>query len=83
MSRNAESLIAPYLTSLQNRVKGDGICIGSYPSLNKGVYVSLIGQDEQRIRQLGEEVAVEINGRIISEQEGEDLKRSKTPPLHE
>jgi hypothetical protein len=81
MCRNAESLIAPYLTSLQSRVKGDGISIGSYPSLDKGVYVSLIGLDEQRIRQLGEEVAVEINGRIVSEQECEDLKRSKTPPL--
>ncbi|KAG7095806.1 hypothetical protein E1B28_006506 [Marasmius oreades] len=40
-----ESMIAPYLTSLQARLKADGIQVGSYPVLNQGVFVSLIGRD--------------------------------------
>ncbi|KAL0066868.1 hypothetical protein AAF712_006063 [Marasmius tenuissimus] len=40
-----ESMIAPYLTSLQARVKADGIQVGSYPVLNQGVFVCLIGRD--------------------------------------
>ncbi|XP_006455316.1 hypothetical protein AGABI2DRAFT_153347 [Agaricus bisporus var. bisporus H97] len=40
-----ESLIAPYLTSLQLRLKPHGIQIGSYPILGQGVFVSLIGRD--------------------------------------
>ena len=51
-----ESNIAPYLTSLQKRVNSEGIRIGSYPLFLKGVYVSLIGRDEKRVRELGEEV---------------------------
>ncbi|KAK2463317.1 hypothetical protein APHAL10511_004628 [Amanita phalloides] len=39
-----ESMIAPYLTSLQSRLKARGIQIGSYPVLGKGVFVSLIGR---------------------------------------
>ncbi|KAF5348786.1 hypothetical protein D9756_009764 [Leucocoprinus leucothites] len=41
----AESLIAPYLTSLQARLKPNGIQVGSYPILGQGVFVSLIGRD--------------------------------------
>ena len=40
-----ESSIAPYLTALQERTKALGIRVGSYPLLQHGVYVSLIGQD--------------------------------------
>ncbi|KAK7049826.1 hypothetical protein VNI00_005256 [Paramarasmius palmivorus] len=40
-----ESMIAPYLTSLQARLKADSIQVGSYPVLNQGVFVSLIGRD--------------------------------------
>jgi hypothetical protein len=43
--RRPESLIAPYLTSLQLRLKPHGIQIGSYPILGQGVFVSLIGRD--------------------------------------
>ena len=55
--RQAESNIAPYLTQLQKRVQEDGIQVGSYPMLQRGVTVSLIGKDEQRIREIGEEVS--------------------------
>ncbi|PFH50841.1 hypothetical protein AMATHDRAFT_60323 [Amanita thiersii Skay4041] len=41
----AESMIAPYLTTLQARLKSRGIQVGSYPVLSKGVFVSLIGRD--------------------------------------
>ncbi|KAF8893021.1 Molybdopterin binding protein [Infundibulicybe gibba] len=40
-----ESMIAPYLTSLQARLKPHGIQVGSYPVLGEGVFVSLIGRD--------------------------------------
>lgn len=40
-----ESMIAPYLTSLQARLKPHGIQVGSYPVLGQGVFVSLIGRD--------------------------------------
>ncbi|EAU84070.1 hypothetical protein CC1G_06932 [Coprinopsis cinerea okayama7 len=40
-----ESMIAPYLTQLQERLKPHGIQVGSYPVLYKGVFVSLIGRD--------------------------------------
>jgi len=43
--RRPESMIAPYLTSLQSRLKPRGVQIGSYPLLGKGVFVSLIGRD--------------------------------------
>ena len=55
--RQAESNIAPYLTQLQKRVQEDGIQVGLYPVLQHGVTVSLIGKDEQRIREIGEEVS--------------------------
>ena len=64
-----ESSIAPYLTTLQARVKDAGVRVGSYPLLAKGVYVSLIGRDQERIQALGEEVAQEIQGRLVSEEE--------------
>ncbi|KAH8990740.1 MoaB/Mog domain-containing protein [Lactarius akahatsu] len=69
-----ESSIAPYLTSLQERVKEEGIRVGSYPLIRKGVYVSLIGQNEDRIRELGKEVEVNIQGRVVTEQEIREAK---------
>jgi len=38
-------LIAPYLTTLQTRLKPNGIQVGSYPILGQGVFVSLVGRD--------------------------------------
>ncbi|KAJ6618741.1 MoaB/Mog domain-containing protein [Mycena sp. CBHHK59/15] len=40
-----ESMIAPYLTKLQARLRPHGIQVGSYPVLGQGVFVSLIGRD--------------------------------------
>jgi len=40
-----ESMIAPYLTKLQTRLRPHGIQVGSYPALGQGVFVSLIGRD--------------------------------------
>lgn len=40
-------MVAPYLTSLQSRLKPYGIQIGSYPVIGKGVFVSLIGQSKR------------------------------------
>ena len=79
MSRLPESSIAPYLTSLQDRVKSEGVRVGSYPLLMKGVYVSLIGLDEKRVRYLSEEVGKEIQGRLVSEEEVREWKADKSP----
>ncbi|TFY53465.1 hypothetical protein EVG20_g10103 [Dentipellis fragilis] len=64
-----ESSIAPYLTELHQRVKKEGIRVGSYPLLLKGVYVSLIGLDEKRVRELGDEVQREVQGKLVTEEE--------------
>ncbi|TDL27990.1 Molybdopterin binding protein [Rickenella mellea] len=64
-----ESNIAPYLTSLQNRVKDAGVKIGSYPLIRKGVTVSLIGPDEAMVRELGVEVAKELKGEVVTEEQ--------------
>jgi len=69
-----ESNIAPFLTSLQARVKGEGIRIGSYPAFQLGVTVSLIGLDSDRLKELGKEVANELQGEVIAEERvGETL----------
>lgn len=60
-----ESNIAPFLTELQARVKNEGIRIGSYPQLSRGVYVSLIGPDEKRVREVGEDVIKELQGTVV------------------
>jgi len=52
-------------------VQPEGIRIGSYPVLQKGVYVSLIGADRNRLHNLGVEVEKEVQGRVVSEAEAE------------
>ena len=77
-----ESMIAPYLTSLQKRLKPHDIQVGSYPILFKGVFVSLIGRDLQHknkddpnaegrvwLAEVAQEVEREIGGRIVSDEE--------------
>lgn len=64
-----ESSIAPYLAELQGRVKKEGIRVGSYPFIMKGVFVSLIGRNERRVRELGKEVERHTQGRAVTEQE--------------
>ncbi|KAF8843534.1 Molybdopterin binding protein [Paxillus ammoniavirescens] len=73
-----ESSIAPYLTTLQKRVNSEGIRIGSYPLLQHGVYVSLIGVNRERVRELTEEVEREIQGRTVSDEEAEAKRRSSS-----
>ena len=69
-----ESSIAPYLTELQKRVKEEGIRVGSYPLPMRGAFVSLIGQDEGRIRELGKEVEGQTEGKVVTEQEVQETK---------
>jgi len=64
-----ESSIAPYLTQLQARTKAAGVRVGSYPLLMRGVYVALIGRDEEAVRTLATEVAEKLEGRVVSEEE--------------
>ncbi|CAE6483904.1 unnamed protein product [Rhizoctonia solani] len=59
--RLPESNIAPYLTSLQARVKSEDIQVGSYPTVGKGVTVSLIGRNSARLEELALEVAKEVS----------------------
>ena len=69
-----ESSIAPYLTELQKRVKLEGVRVGSYPLINKGVFVSLIGRNVGRVRELGKEVEEQTQGRAVTEQEVREAK---------
>ncbi|KAJ7135468.1 MoaB/Mog domain-containing protein [Mycena crocata] len=89
-----ESMIAPYLTKLQTRLKPHGIQVGSYPVLGQGVFVSLIGRDRPLttvtkaqnpdfqdgnenangppriwLAEVAGEVAHEVGGQIVSEEE--------------
>ncbi|KAF9788058.1 MoaB/Mog domain-containing protein [Thelephora terrestris] len=71
-----ESSIAPFLTALQERVKNDGIRIGSYPFFGRGVCVSLIGLDKPSILALGGEVIKETGGYIITEKELDEMRQA-------
>ena len=51
-----EGSIAPYLTELSKRVKSEGITVGSYPTFHKGVTVSLIGRNQEKVKEIGQEV---------------------------
>ncbi|KAK9899183.1 Molybdopterin binding protein [Cystobasidium minutum MCA 4210] len=62
-----ESNIAPFLTSLQARVKAEGIRVGSYPKLMQGVDVSLIGKDEARLEELAQECCKELSGEVVAQ----------------
>lgn len=86
-------MIAPYLTSLQERLKPHGIQVGSYPVLYQGVFVSLIGRDVEEngdgkgkvwLAEVAKEVENEIGGRITSEEDVAATKRAiaiQTEPL--
>ncbi|GAA5937076.1 flavin adenine dinucleotide pyrophosphatase [Sporobolomyces koalae] len=61
-----ESSISPFLTKLHERVRKEGIRVGSYPKIRLGVDVSLIGKDENRLLELAKEVEQELNGKLIA-----------------
>ncbi|KAG5642098.1 hypothetical protein DXG03_003622 [Asterophora parasitica] len=82
-------MIAPYLTSLQERLKPRGIQVGSYPVLMKGVFVSLIGRDLSRdgedghrlwLADVAREVEREVGGRVVNDEEIAEKKAEGTPP---
>jgi hypothetical protein len=84
--RRPESMIAPYLTSLQQRLKVHGIQVGSYPVVHKGVFVSLIGRDLDSgqkgrlwLAEVAQEVEREVRGKIWSEEEVAARKRQTSP----
>ncbi|KZS97028.1 Molybdopterin binding protein [Sistotremastrum niveocremeum HHB9708] len=72
-----ESSIAPFLTSLQARVKQDGIRIGSYPQLSKGVTVSIIGSVPAKVKELANEVATELSGTVLVDMMGNSDEEAK------
>lgn len=70
---------------LQERLKVQGIQVGSYPVLHKGVFVSLIGRDLDTgqkgrlwLADVAREVECEVGGRILSEEEVAAQKRQTT-----
>ncbi|KAJ7594269.1 MoaB/Mog domain-containing protein [Mycena floridula] len=79
-TKQSESMIAPYLTTLQARMKKHGIQVGSYPVVGQaGVFVSLVGRDQHLhqdpqlprtwLAQAAYEVEKELEGRIVTEEE--------------
>ena len=56
-------------------MKNDGVRIGSYPLFGRGVCISLIGLDKPNLLALGEEVAKETDGYIVTEKELEEMKQ--------
>ncbi|GAA5898788.1 hypothetical protein JCM6882_003999 [Rhodosporidiobolus microsporus] len=62
-----ESAIAPFLTKLAERVRKEGVRVGSYPKLMAGVDVSLIGKDEARLSELAQEVIQELQGELLAQ----------------
>ena len=72
-----ESSIAPFLTALQARTKPPGVRVGSYPLLQHGVYVSLIGQDRQKVQEIAQEIAEALQGRLVSDEEAREMVRAK------
>lgn len=88
--RRPESMIAPYLTALQERMKPHGIQVGSYPVLYKGVFVSLIGRDLNNathndggkiwLAEVAKEVERETGGRVVSDEEVAAHKARESAP---
>ena len=75
--RQPESSIAPYLTDLQKRHKDDGVRVGSYPLLSRGVYVSLIGRNIEAVKAIAAEVAGALEGRLVTDEEAREMVREK------
>lgn len=72
-----ESVIAPYLTKLQNKVADEGIKVGSYPKWQGGVKVSLLGRNLERLEQLVPEVEDNIQGKKASDEDEEKEERER------
>ncbi|KAL7411079.1 MoaB/Mog domain-containing protein [Mrakia frigida] len=61
----AESNIAPGLGRLAEEVRKEGIRVGSYPALQKGVTISLIGKNQERLKELEQRIVQEFEGTVI------------------
>jgi molybdopterin-biosynthesis enzyme MoeA-like protein len=72
-----ESVIAPFLTHLQQRVEGDGIKVGSYPKWQGGVKVSLLGRDKEKLEKLVAEVEEGVKGVRASDEDEEREERER------
>lgn len=68
----AESAVATYLTELAAKVEPQGVKIGSYPRWEKKRNtVTLVGKDREFLDSIKDEVAKNVNGRVV-QVEGED-----------
>lgn len=56
-------------------MKNDGVRIGSYPLFGRGVCISLIGLDKSNLLALGEEVAKETDGYVVTENDLEEVEQ--------
>jgi molybdopterin-biosynthesis enzyme MoeA-like protein len=72
-----ESVIAPYLTQLQNTVADEGIKVGSYPKWQGGVKVSLLGRNKQRLESLVKEVEEGVRGTRANDDDEEQEERAR------
>ena len=61
-------------------MKNDGVRIGSYPFLGRGVYISLIGLDKPSILAFGE-VAKETDGYAVTEKEPNSRVKLPAPQV--
>ncbi|KAJ7638864.1 MoaB/Mog domain-containing protein [Roridomyces roridus] len=85
-TERSESMIAPYLTKLQMRVKPHGIQVGSYPVLGHGVFVSLIGRErtlttatarEGYLSEVAREVEKEVDGHVLTSEEQVEARKKQ------
>lgn len=68
----AESAVATYLTELAAKVEPQGVKVGSYPRWEKKRNtVTLVGKDRAYLDSIKDEVAQNVNGRVV-QVEGED-----------
>ncbi|KAG6366221.1 hypothetical protein INS49_000397 [Diaporthe citri] len=68
----AESAVATYLTELATKVEPQGVKVGSYPRWEKKRNtVTLVGKDRAYLDSIKDEVAQNVNGRVV-QVEGED-----------
>lgn len=68
----AESAVATYLTELAAKVEPQGVKVGSYPRWEKKRNtVTLVGKDREYLDSIKDEVAQNVNGRVV-QVEGED-----------
>ncbi|KAJ5106907.1 hypothetical protein N7456_003582 [Penicillium angulare] len=69
-----ESAVAPYLTTLAEKVESKGVKVGSYPRWGKKRNtVTLVGTDKELIESLVKEVEVGVQGVRVSKEDELDL----------